>query len=74
MLSLLKPTQMCWICGTAVLESHIKTDEHGNRVHGKCLRARASQAKQFEIGKKHPGRVGNPFRDAESTSKTSQQL
>jgi hypothetical protein len=33
---LIRPTQMCWICGKAVTPETYQTDEHGSAVHARC--------------------------------------
>jgi hypothetical protein len=40
MTSLCHPTQMCWICGTAVNLENCKTDAHGSAVHERCYTAK----------------------------------
>jgi hypothetical protein len=40
MISLGRPTHMCWICGTAVNQEQSTTDEHGNAVHERCYAAK----------------------------------
>lgn len=41
---LLRPTQMCWICGKAVTPETFERDEHGSTVHSKCQAARLALA------------------------------
>jgi hypothetical protein len=41
---LMRPTQMCWICGKAVTPETSKTDEHGSSVHARCYAARVALA------------------------------
>ena len=33
---LMRPTQMCWICGKVVTPDTYQTDEHGSAVHARC--------------------------------------
>ena len=42
---LIRPTQMCWICGKAVNSDTVQTDEHGSAVHAQCHAARLALAK-----------------------------
>jgi hypothetical protein len=55
MMSLRHPTQMCWICGTAVTQQNQKTDEHGSAVHERCYAAKlALSTESIKFGKMPP--------------------
>lgn len=41
---LLRPTQMCWICGKAVTPETLQSDEHGSTVHARCHAVRRALA------------------------------
>ena len=44
MISLPHPSQMCWICGTAVPPETYKMDDHGSAVHERCHAAKLALA------------------------------
>lgn len=44
MLSPIKSTRMCWICGRFVSLETCKTDEHGKAVHEECYAAKMALA------------------------------
>ena len=44
-MELIRPTQMCWVCGKAVNPDKVQTDEHGSIVHAQCHAARLALAK-----------------------------
>lgn len=41
---LLRPSQMCWICGKAVTPETAQRDEHDSSVHVRCHAARRALA------------------------------
>jgi hypothetical protein len=55
MISLGHPSQMCWICGTAVNQENCKTDVHGNAAHKRCYAVKlALAAEAMKLGKIPP--------------------
>lgn len=43
-MKLIRPTQMCWICGKAVTPETLKMDDHGSSVHARCHAAKLALA------------------------------
>lgn len=41
---LIRPIQMCWICGKAVTPENYQAHEHGSAVHARCQAVRIALA------------------------------